>query len=119
MNKTHEPPASSPQDEGQDGSLIRRVLITGGEIRGLTPALSLHQLGIPCAVFAATTDVRELGVGIETLPHSARTLMSLGLQQELDDVAISTRELQYVNQLEQQIRRGGRELWRGQNTPPD
>jgi 5-methylphenazine-1-carboxylate 1-monooxygenase len=93
MNKNHELSTSSLQNKGQDGSLNRRVLIAGGGIGGLTLALSLHQVGVLCTVFEAATEVGELGVGINILPHSARALMSLGLLGELDDIAIRTREL--------------------------
>jgi 2-polyprenyl-6-methoxyphenol hydroxylase-like FAD-dependent oxidoreductase len=117
MNKNHEPSTSSPQSKGQDGSLNGRVLIAGGGIGGLTLALSLHQLGVPCTVFEAATDVRELGVGINILPHGTRALMSLGLLGELDDIAIRTRELRYLNHLGQQVWAGACGLWGGHDTP--
>ena len=116
MNKNHQP-STSPQNKGQDGSLKGRVLIGGGGIGGLTLALSLHQLGVPCTVFEAATEVGELGVGINILPHSARALMSLGLLEELDAIAIRTRELRYVNHLGQQIWTGACGLWGGHDTP--
>jgi 2-polyprenyl-6-methoxyphenol hydroxylase-like FAD-dependent oxidoreductase len=79
--------------------------------------LSLHELGIPCTVFEAAPEIRELGVGINILPHSARELKSLGLLEELDDIAIRTRELRYLNHLGQPVWAGACGLWGGHDTP--
>ena len=49
--------------------------------------------------------IRELGVGINTLPHAIKELAELGLLERLDDVAIRTYELFYTN-------RFGQEIWR-------
>ncbi|WP_407158271.1 flavin-dependent oxidoreductase [Bradyrhizobium sp. STM 3557] len=80
-------------------------------------ALSLHQLGIACMVFEATTEVHEIGVGINILPHSARVLMSLGIFGELEELAIRTRELRYMNHLGQRIWTGKCGLWGGHDMP--
>jgi len=80
-----------------------RVLIAGGGIGGLTLALSLHERGIPCALFESAQEVRELGVGINTLPHAIRELAALGLLPALDAAAIRTRELRYLNRFGQEI----------------
>ncbi|MBV9749032.1 MAG: FAD-dependent monooxygenase, partial [Acetobacteraceae bacterium] len=73
------------------------VLIVGGGIGGLAAALSLHAAGVPCTVFEQAAAVRELGVGINTLPHAIRELAALGLLPALDRVGIRTRELIYAN----------------------
>ncbi|MFK8079563.1 MAG: flavin-dependent oxidoreductase [Granulosicoccus sp.] len=81
------------------------VLIAGAGIGGLTTALMLHQRGIKVQVFEQATQVREVGVGINTLPHSIAELAELGLLDRLDDVGLRTRELRYLT-------RTGQEVWR-------
>jgi 5-methylphenazine-1-carboxylate 1-monooxygenase len=51
--------------------------------------------------------MKELGVGINTLPHGIRELTSLGLLPELDRIAMRTRELRYLTHLGHAIRRLG------------
>ena len=82
-----------------------RVLIAGGGIGGLTAALSLHQAGIDAVVFESTPELRELGVGINLLPHAVRELSALGVQPALASTAIETRELAYYTAY-------GRPIWR-------
>lgn len=94
-----------------------RVLIAGGGVGGLTLALSLHERGIPCTVFEAAAEVRELGVGINTLPHAIRELAALGLLPALDAVAVRTRELRYLNRFGQEIWVEPRGTWAGHELP--
>ncbi|MGH7156295.1 MAG: flavin-dependent oxidoreductase, partial [Acetobacteraceae bacterium] len=82
-----------------------RVTLIGGGIGGLAAALSLHAAGIECDVFEQVIDLRELGVGINTLPHAIKELAALGLLPALDRVGIRTRELIYAN-------RFGQVVWR-------
>ncbi|MEO8716398.1 MAG: NAD(P)-binding protein, partial [Acetobacteraceae bacterium] len=81
------------------------VSIIGGGIGGLAAALSLHAAGIECEVFEQVRELRELGVGINTLPHAIKELAALGLLAELDRAGIRTRELIYAN-------RFGQVVWR-------
>jgi 2-polyprenyl-6-methoxyphenol hydroxylase-like FAD-dependent oxidoreductase len=73
------------------------ILIAGGGIGGLTLALSLHQIGIPCRVFESVAELKPLGVGINVLPHAVRELTELGLLDKLDEAGIRTRELSYFS----------------------
>ena len=49
------------------------VTIKRDKVGGLTAALMLHARGIDCEIFEQADAVRELGVGINTLPRRART----------------------------------------------
>jgi 2-polyprenyl-6-methoxyphenol hydroxylase-like FAD-dependent oxidoreductase len=93
------------------------VLIAGGGIGGLALALMLQARGIGCRVFEAAQQVRPLGVGINTLPHSIRELAALGLLDALDDVGIRTRRLTYMNHLGQTIWSDPRGLHAGHDVP--
>lgn len=55
------------------------VIIAGGGIGGLSMALTLHQIGVPCMVFESVATVRPLGVGINLQPNAVRELYGLGL----------------------------------------
>ena len=80
-----------------------KVIIAGAGIGGLCAALSLNQAGIEVKVFESVNEVRPLGVGINILPHAARELIALGLQDELDRFAIRTTSMQYFT-------RGGKQV---------
>ena len=68
------------------------VVIVGAGIGGLTLALELHAAGIECTLLEATQELKELGVGINLLPHATRSLSRLGLQDALARVAVATKE---------------------------
>jgi 5-methylphenazine-1-carboxylate 1-monooxygenase len=94
-----------------------KVLIAGGGVGGLTLALMLRQRGVAAEVFEQASEVRELGVGINTLPHAIRELAELGLLPALDRAAIRTRELIYMNRFGQDIWREPRGLDAGFDVP--
>ena len=93
------------------------VLIVGGGIGGLATALSLHDVGIGCTVFEQVRELRELGVGINTLPHAIKELAALGLLPALDRAGIRTRELVYANRFGQVVWRELRGTDAGFDTP--
>ncbi|MEO6746344.1 MAG: flavin-dependent oxidoreductase [Caldimonas sp.] len=69
------------------------VLIAGGGIGGMSLALTLHQIGVPCVVFEAVADPQPLGVGINLQPNAVRELYDLGIGSELlDAIGIQARE---------------------------
>ncbi len=94
-----------------------RVIIVGGGIGGLTLALMLHGRGIAATVYEQSSEIREVGVGINTLPHAIRELAELGLLPALDAVALRTRELIYMNRFGQVVWREPRGMHAGAPVP--
>lgn len=80
-----------------------KIIVIGGGIGGLTTALCLHKAGFDVVVFESVKEVKPLGVGINTLPHSVRVLTHLGLQETLAKNAIETTDLVYFNKFGQQF----------------
>jgi 2-polyprenyl-6-methoxyphenol hydroxylase-like FAD-dependent oxidoreductase len=94
-----------------------KVIIAGGGVGGLVTALMLHARGIDCEIFEQADAIRELGVGINTLPHAIKELAELGLLERLDAVAIRTYELFYTNRFGQEIWREPRGIDAGYDIP--
>jgi 2-polyprenyl-6-methoxyphenol hydroxylase-like FAD-dependent oxidoreductase len=94
-----------------------KVLVIGGGIGGFATALSLHAAGIECEVFEQSRAIRELGVGVNLLPHAVKELATLGLLDELDRLAIRTYELIYTNRFGQILWRESRGLAAGYDYP--
>ena len=97
--------------------MAMRALICGGGIGGLATALSLAEQGIEVEIFEQATEIRELGVGINLLPHSVKELAELGLFEDLDATGVRTRELIYCNHLGQRIWTEPRGLEAGHGWP--
>jgi len=75
----------------------RNVLIIGSGIGGLTLALALHRRGIACRLFDAAPRLQEIGAGINLLPHAVAVLAELGLEPQLAETAVATRELRFYS----------------------
>lgn len=82
-----------------------KILVVGAGIGGLTTALRLHQAGIECEVYEQADEIRELGVGVNLLPHAVKELAELGLHERLAEVGIRTHELIYTHRLGHEIMR--------------
>ncbi|MGL4285553.1 MAG: flavin-dependent oxidoreductase [Phreatobacter sp.] len=94
-----------------------KAIIVGGGIGGLTTALMLAERGIDCEIYEQSSEIRELGWGINTLPHAIKELAGLGLLPRLDAVAVRTHELIYTNRFGQEIWREPRGLEAGFDVP--
>jgi 2-polyprenyl-6-methoxyphenol hydroxylase-like FAD-dependent oxidoreductase len=71
-----------------------KIAIVGGGIGGMTLALALLAAGLDdIDVYESAPSIKELGVGINVLPHGARELAELGLLDELLAVGIPTAEV--------------------------
>lgn len=69
------------------------VLIAGAGIGGLSLALTLHDIGVPCLVLESVPELKPLGVGINVQPNAVRELIEMGFSAEsLDGIGIQTRE---------------------------
>ena len=81
-----------------------QIAIVGGGIGGMVLALSLHDAGVgDVTIYESSPAIRELGVGINVLPHATRELAELGLLDALGAVAIPTAELAYYSKHGQRI----------------
>src|SRR5688572_9854281 len=96
----------------------RPVLIAGGGIGGLSVALTLHQIGVPCLVFESVQHLRPLGVGINLQPNAVRELYELGLgSDELDAIGVQTKEWALVGLNGKQVYTEPRGLLAGYKWP--
>lgn len=94
-----------------------KIAVMGGGIAGLGFALALQARGLLCDVYEAVPEVKELGVGITLLPHAMRELAALGLQDQLEAVAIENEESVFFNRYGQFIYREPRGRHAGYAVP--
>lgn len=96
----------------------RPVLVAGGGIGGLSVALTLHQLGVPCLVFESVRHLQPLGVGINLQPNAVRELYELGIgPDQLDAIGLQTREWALVGLNGRQVYAESRGLDAGYKWP--
>ena len=76
-----------------------KAVVVGAGIGGLTTGLLLHRAGMDCRIYEQSEQLRELGVGINVLPHAVRVFAELDLLDALDAVAVRTSELTYAHRL--------------------
>ena len=75
----------------------KRVIVVGGGIGGLTAALSLLKRGIDVDVYEQSSELREVGAGIQLGANGTRVLYALGLKEALaqSQVIPDRRELRH------------------------
>jgi len=75
----------------------RPVLVAGGGIAGLSVALTMHQIGVPCVVLESVRHLEPLGVGINLQPNAVRELYELAIgPDQLGAIGLQTREFVLV-----------------------
>jgi len=94
-----------------------KVIIAGAGIGGLTSALCLHKAGFDVQLYESAREIKPLGVGINLLPHAVRVLTHLGLQEQLNQIAIATSELAYYSKHGKKIWEEPRGKFAGYNWP--
>ena len=96
----------------------RPVLVAGGGIGGLSVALTLHQIGVPCVVLESVRHLKPLGVGINLQPNAVRELYELGIgPAQLDAIGLQTREWVLVGLNGKQVYEEPRGLHAGYKWP--
>ena len=93
------------------------MIVAGCGIGGLTAALALHRAGIEAELFEQAQEVRELGVGLNLLPHAVKALAGLGLLPALDAAGIRQRLLILMNRHGQTVWEEPRGLDAGYDLP--
>ena len=96
----------------------RPVLVAGGGIGGLSVALTLHQIGVPCVVLESVRHLQPLGVGINLQPNAVRELYELGIgAEQLDAIGVQTREFVLVGLNGREVYAEPRGMRAGYNWP--
>ncbi|MCY6381104.1 flavin-dependent oxidoreductase [Hoeflea prorocentri] len=93
------------------------VLIAGAGIAGLSLALTCEQIGVPFKVFETAEELKPLGVGINLQPNAVRELFDLGLEDDLSDIGVATREYGFFSKSGLEIWTEPRGKWAGYHWP--
>jgi len=80
-----------------------KAIIAGAGVSGLALALMLRRRGVEAVVYEQASEIREVGVGINILPHAIKELAALGLLPALDEAGVRTKELHYLSRLGQKV----------------
>ena len=74
-----------------------KIAVIGGGIGGLTAALALMRHGIDVEVYEQSTELKEIGAGVQISANGTRVLDALGLEAALGRVQVipSRRELRH------------------------
>jgi salicylate hydroxylase len=67
---------------------MRRVVVVGGGIGGLTAAIALRQVGCEVLVIERSRQFGEVGAGLQLGPHATRVLRRLGLGPALHEIGV-------------------------------
>ena len=94
------------------------VLVAGGGIAGLSVALTLEQVGVPCIVFESASELKPLGVGINLQPNAVREFYELEIgPEDLDAIGIQAAEWALVGLNGNDVYSESRGLMAGYNWP--
>ena len=68
---------------------LNKVIVVGGGIGGLVTTLALLKHGMDVDVYEQSTQLGEVGAGIQISPNGTRVLLALGLEEALRRIAVS------------------------------
>ena len=68
---------------------LNKVVVVGGGIGGLVTTLALLEHGMDVDVYEQSTQLGEVGAGIQISPNGTRVLLALGLEEALRRIAVS------------------------------
>ncbi|KAF1952797.1 FAD/NAD(P)-binding domain-containing protein [Byssothecium circinans] len=84
------------QQQHRDPSCKLDVLIVGAGLGGLGAVISILLHGHSVTILEATSEIAEVGAGIQCLPNSSRVLISWGLEKALSEHATQPRQCNYL-----------------------